>query len=359
NSTKVYDDLLSNLTESSRLRFKDEALCYGLPYGTFGTIDWFITIVEIALTYANLSLYSPWKWGKKWGKKYERPKLKSLLFSSIKVIGPVIYSIVTCHSNWTMVLIAIGQLIPWSIKIANDGYASKVGDDLEKNYRTYGLVLTVILHMIGWVGLGAILFDPYKNAIQIAFMMMFTTAYLICYHMCCWKYMCKCLHPYPCCLMVLFYILVTTHVLTLHICLAKLNNNMNGVPPKIPKLIKLGRAKREIVAKIKYWLKFEEYPETSEDRVVYVYNIVGIDTKKAFEIFNLKNIQYAYKDETTHESIYCSFLKTKVYKETRTCCGVKMCQVVVSELVAIKHVLVNFNNNLFKKYLKQVNCLYI
>ncbi|CAG8705038.1 17887_t:CDS:1, partial [Racocetra fulgida] len=59
-----------------------------------------------------------------------------------------------------MVLISIGQLIPWSIKIANDGYASKVGDDLEKKYRTYGLLLTVILHMIGWVGLGAFLLDP-------------------------------------------------------------------------------------------------------------------------------------------------------------------------------------------------------
>ncbi|CAG8528196.1 11808_t:CDS:1, partial [Cetraspora pellucida] len=229
NSTKAYDDLLSRLTESSKLRLKDEALCYGLPYGTFGTIDWFITIVEIALTYANIPLYSPWKWGK----KYERPKPKELLLKSAKVILPVIYSIVTCHTNWTTVLIAIGQLIPWSIKIANDGYVSKVGDDLEKTYRIYGLSLTVILHMIGWIGLGAIILDPYKNAVEIAAMMIFTTAYLICYHMCCWKYMCKCFHPYPCCLIVFFYLIVTTHILALHIFLAKINNNMNGLPPNI------------------------------------------------------------------------------------------------------------------------------
>ncbi|CAG8481829.1 22666_t:CDS:2, partial [Racocetra persica] len=102
-------------------------------------------------------------------------------------------------------------------------------------------------------------------------------------------------------------------------------------------LIKLGKAKSEIVNKIKYRLEFEEYPETSENGVACVYNVAGMDTEKALEIFDLKNIQYAYKDGTTRESVYCPFLKTKVYKETRTCRGIKICQFAAPELVAMTH----------------------
>lgn len=92
-----------------------------------------------------------------------------------------------------------------------------------------------------------------------------------------------------------------------------------------PQLIKLGKANAEIVTKVKYRLEFEEYPETSEGGVACIYNITGMDPNKALEIFDLKNIQYSYKEGTSRESIYCPFLKTKAYKETRTCRSIKMC----------------------------------
>ncbi|CAG8522799.1 18504_t:CDS:10, partial [Racocetra persica] len=105
-----------------------------------------------------------------------------------------------------------------------------------------------------------------------------------------------------------------------------------------PRLVKLGRANVEIVSKIKYRLEFEEYLETSEDGVACVYNVASMDTEKALEIFDLKNIQYSYKDGTTHESVFCPFLNTKVYKETRTCRGVKICQFAAPELTTMTHI---------------------
>ncbi|CAG8470824.1 14953_t:CDS:2 [Gigaspora rosea] len=116
-----------------------------------------------------------------------------------------------------------------------------------------------------------------------------------------------------------------------------------------PQLIKLGKASAEIVTKIKYRLEFEEYLETSEVGVACIYNVTGMDPEKAFEIFDLKNIQYSYKDETTRESVYCPFLNANVYKETRTCRSIKMCQFVAPELLTITYTSVNFEDNLFKK----------
>ncbi|CAG8734225.1 2504_t:CDS:2, partial [Cetraspora pellucida] len=59
---------------------------------------------------------------------------------------------------------------------------------------------------------------------------------------------------------------------------------------------------------------------TSEDGVACIYNVASIDTEKALEIFDLKNIQYSYKDGTTSP-----------------------------ELIAMTHTSVDFDNNLFKK----------
>ncbi|CAG8679855.1 2247_t:CDS:2, partial [Cetraspora pellucida] len=83
------------------------------------------------------------------------------------------------------------------------------------------------------------------------------------------------------------------------------------------------RGNKETAGRVKYRLEFEEYPETASDGVACIYNVAGMDLKKANEIFDLKNIQYSYKDGTSHNEVYCSFLNTKVYKETRSCCGVK------------------------------------
>ena len=49
-----------------------------------------------------------------------------------------------------------------------------------------------------------------------------------------------------------------------------------------------------MVSKIHYYLKFQEYSNTSENRFVSVYNISGQDEKKAREAYILSNIQYSY-----------------------------------------------------------------
>ncbi|CAG8779611.1 17622_t:CDS:2, partial [Racocetra persica] len=116
-----------------------------------------------------------------------------------------------------------------------------------------------------------------------------------------------------------------------------------------PRLTKLGKSNAEIMAKVKYHLEFEEYPETSDDGVACIYNVASMDPEKALEIFDLKNIQYSYKEGTARESVYCPFLKTKVYKETRACYSIKICQFAASELVTMTHTSVNFDDNLFKK----------
>ncbi|CAG8730576.1 17924_t:CDS:2, partial [Racocetra persica] len=116
-----------------------------------------------------------------------------------------------------------------------------------------------------------------------------------------------------------------------------------------PRLTKLGKSNAEIVAKVKYRLEFEEYPETSDNRVACIYNVAGMDPEKALEIFDLKNIQYSYKEGTARKSVYCPFLKIKVYKKTQACRSIKICQFAASELVTMIHTSVNFDDNLFKK----------
>ncbi|RIB22191.1 hypothetical protein C2G38_2174627 [Gigaspora rosea] len=93
----------------------------------------------------------------------------------------------------------------------------------------------------------------------------------------------------------------------------------------------------------------QKYLETAPDGVACIYNIASIDPEKACEIFDLKNIQYSYKDGTTHNNVHCSFLNTKVYKETRSCCGIKFCQFISPELKNISHTVVDFDDKLFKK----------
>ncbi|RIB25730.1 hypothetical protein C2G38_2138644 [Gigaspora rosea] len=62
-------------------------------------------------------------------------------------------------------------------------------------------------------------------------------------------------------------------------------------------IIQLGsRGNTETAGQVKYRLEFEEYPETAPDVVACIYNIAGMDPEKACEIFDLKNIQYSYKD---------------------------------------------------------------
>lgn len=127
-------------------------------------------------------------------------------------------------------------------------------------------------------------------------------------------------------------------------------NKLDNTDDQISEIIQLGsRGNKKTAGWVKYRLEFEEYPETAPDRVACIYNIAGMDPEKACEIFDLKNIQYSYKDGTTRDNVYCSFLNTKVYKETRSCRGVKFCQFISPELKNASHTVVDFDDELFKK----------
>ncbi|CAG8436087.1 9357_t:CDS:2 [Diversispora eburnea] len=119
------------------------ASCYGLPYGIFGIVCWVITFSGTALTYANFPLFSPWQWGKDY--KPQDPLL--LVIIGGMVIGPTCYTCASCRAEWELILIALGQLSPFALKIISDGF---VGE--KKSYRTFGMILMVPLSILGWVG---------------------------------------------------------------------------------------------------------------------------------------------------------------------------------------------------------------
>ncbi|CAG8831443.1 15414_t:CDS:2, partial [Racocetra persica] len=83
------------------------------------------------------------------------------------------------------------------------------------------------------------------------------------------------------------------------------NNELDNIDDQFSEIIKLGsHSSKEIARQVKYRLEFEEYPETASDSIACIYNVSGIDPEKAREIFDLKNIQYSYKEGTTHDNIY-------------------------------------------------------
>ncbi|CAG8836761.1 17771_t:CDS:2, partial [Racocetra persica] len=78
------------------------------------------------------------------------------------------------------------------------------------------------------------------------------------------------------------------------------NNELDNIDDQFSEIIKLGNhSSKEIAGQVKYRLEFEEYSETAPDSIACIYNISGINPKKACEIFDLKNIQYSYKEGTT------------------------------------------------------------
>ncbi|CAG8589030.1 5765_t:CDS:2 [Ambispora gerdemannii] len=216
--TSKYD----NLTQVIKLKHETE--CYGLPYGVFGLVCWGLTLISIILTYVNIPLISPWRWGK----KYKRQKPAMLFISAVTTIGPVIYTGIACRADWMSILMAIGQLTPWSLKIANDGYVIKVDDGLEGTYRAFGFTMTILLYIVGWLGLEMAFVDPKTNSVVVIVTMIGLVICLLCYTYY-WALMHKCLHT--CCSIVIFYILMTSQIVGSHIILALLNKNWSGIAP--------------------------------------------------------------------------------------------------------------------------------
>ncbi|CAG8637586.1 3244_t:CDS:2, partial [Paraglomus brasilianum] len=129
-----------------------QAQCYGLPFGAFGIVCWLLTLFSIALVYIKCPLFTPWRWGQ----TYRTPERLWAIFPFTMIIGPTIYTCIKCRGEWMVVLIAIGQLTPWSVKVFNDGYAGGVTEDRNKFYLTLGMVTTPLLSLCGWIGLTAL-----------------------------------------------------------------------------------------------------------------------------------------------------------------------------------------------------------
>ncbi|CAG8820992.1 21107_t:CDS:1, partial [Dentiscutata erythropus] len=135
-----------------------QVACYGLPFGTFGSICWALSTASSLLLYVNIPLFSPWKWGK----PHQSQTPWIFFISSVLTIGPTISTCIRCKDYWPFTVIAIGQLSPWSFKMFNDGLASSTKEHNEDHsgrdlcYSISGGILSCILGFAGWVGLTAL-----------------------------------------------------------------------------------------------------------------------------------------------------------------------------------------------------------
>ncbi|RHZ69720.1 hypothetical protein Glove_279g56 [Diversispora epigaea] len=108
--------------------------------------------------------------------------------------------------------------------------------------------------------------------------------------------------------------------------------------------------KNLVASEIRYYLEFQEYPNSLETGFASVYNVSGWDETDAKETFSMKNIQYSYRGNGTIRTIKnCKFFPgIKVSKEQRECLGVKVYEFTSKEL-DVGHTLVDFSIPLFKK----------
>ncbi|CAB4489600.1 uncharacterized protein OCT59_011432 [Rhizophagus irregularis] len=212
-----------------------QASCYGLPYGIFGIFCWCFTFFSAALVHANCPILMPWRWGK----KYRVQGRYILIISSILILGPAINTCFKCKSDWIMILVALGQLTPWSFKIMNDGCcksSSKIdSEDLEskksisekrglsKSYRIAGLIFTIPLSLAGWVGMTALSISLMKTekAVSIWIWSLYVIALIAMILMCC------CSSNTTFCLSMA-YIFLSLHIIGSHVIFALVSNNWNG-----------------------------------------------------------------------------------------------------------------------------------
>ncbi|RHZ64762.1 hypothetical protein Glove_320g89 [Diversispora epigaea] len=116
----------------------------------------------------------------------------------------------------------------------------------------------------------------------------------------------------------------------------------------IQNIAKFGR--NLVGSEIRYYLEFQEYPNSLETGFASVYNVSGWDETDAKEAFSMKNIQYSYGGNGTIRTIKnCEFFPgIKVSKEQRECLGVKVCEFASKEL-DVGHTSVDFSIPHFKK----------
>src|ERR1051325_5617250 len=111
-----------------RIKFTQEVSCYALPYGIFGLVSWVLVFISTFLTYVNCPPFACWQWCRTY--RSQGP-VTAILFSSMIVL-PVVYTCIKCKAEWEMLLVALGQLTPWSFKMLNDGILARRNSDVAR-----------------------------------------------------------------------------------------------------------------------------------------------------------------------------------------------------------------------------------
>src|SRR6185312_1594433 len=144
-------------------------------------ICWSLSILAIALTYADISLFTFWRCCK----PYKSQNSFMAFLAAVMTLGPATYTCIRCYADWPIVLIALGQLTPWSFKMFNDGargwqaaaeaggysklassssesHEPKFNESRDRLYRYLGAIVTVILSITGWAGLTMISYELHR-----------------------------------------------------------------------------------------------------------------------------------------------------------------------------------------------------
>ncbi|CAG8535567.1 25685_t:CDS:2 [Dentiscutata erythropus] len=228
---------VSNFSEE----IAEQAACYGLPYGIFGVICWFLSLCSISLTKVRFPLFSPWLWFEYY--KAQNPIMAIIV--TVMTIGPTIYTCIHCHGEWMIVLIALGQLTPWSLKFLYDAWYEEIEpeeinpvaidpENLENKrpriivdiYELIGSYLGLLLSASGWVGLTVItvnLLDLERVIGKWIFAIYGGPLLILMIIYCCVNCKGK----------ICFYLLLSIHIIGSHIILAIVSNNLIGIPAGI------------------------------------------------------------------------------------------------------------------------------
>ncbi|KAF0540207.1 hypothetical protein F8M41_006596 [Gigaspora margarita] len=199
--------------------------CYSLPYGIFGFICWFLSLLSnFFIIFGNIPLFSPWQWREP---TYKSQSIVLAFIAFITTIGPTINTCLRCHDEWILIVLAVGQLSPWAFKLINDAVTSKINNKLSRDYfyLACGIPITILLSLTGWTGLIALiiklehtqyavnwviyfLFTPFLFLISIPYVKGVSKKAIIC---------------------MILYVVATTHLIGTHYILGKTSGDFSGL----------------------------------------------------------------------------------------------------------------------------------
>lgn len=125
-----------------------------------------------------------------------------------------------------MILVALGQLTPWSFKIMNDGFKGRETDTdnltLGNSYSIAGLIFTIPLSFVGWVGMTALSISLMKTekAVSIWIWSLYVIALIA-------MILAHCISNIAFRLSMV-YIFSSLHILGSHVIFALVSNHWNG-----------------------------------------------------------------------------------------------------------------------------------